>query len=386
MTDLRAERHALAERLVEAGAITGPEWRRAVEDVPREEFLSGGVFVPDESGRWSPVLAEGLSPELVYSDRSLVTQLDGTATPETAPVPFTGAPTSSSTQPSVVLDMLRRLDVRDGQSVLEIGTGTGYSTALLCHRLGEDAVTTVEVDRDVARRADEALERVGYSTWTVVGDGLVGHPARAPYDRVVATCAVRRVPYAWVRQTRPGGRILTTLGSWPNGAGLALLTVGEDGAAEGGMVGHSSFMHARSHVPATVAGDLAARLAYPDTRREAEVHPALLLGGDMPALLAQLAAPGSQIVQLAGRGERDHGMVLIDVARESFAEFVPVGTRWAVAQGGPVPLWDRVEKAILAWQQAGRPGVEAVRVRVTREAHQYWIDGHAALSWEDRVA
>jgi methyltransferase of ATP-grasp peptide maturase system len=386
VTDLRAKRLALAKRLAEAGTISGPEWRRAVEEVPREEFLSGGVFVPDESGRWSPVLAGSMSPELVYSDQSLVTQLDGATTPEDAPTPSAGTPTSSSTQPSVVLDMLRRLDVREGQTVLEIGTGTGYSTALLCHRLGEDAVTTVEVDRDVAKRADEALERVGYSTWTVVGDGLAGHPPRAPYDRVVATCAVRRVPYTWVRQTRPGGRILTTLGSWPNGAGLALLTVGEDGAAEGRMVGHSSFMHARSHVPAAVVGDLAARLAYPDTRREAEVHPALLLGSDMPALLAQLAAPGSQIVQLAGREKEGYGLVLIDAVRESFAQFSPVGGRWAVAQGGPLALWDRVEEGVQAWQQAGRPKVESVRVRVTRESHKYWIEGHEALSWEDRLA
>ena len=82
----------------------------------------------------------------------------------------------------------------------------------MCHRLGEDNVTTVEVDPQVAARADAALETAGYSTWTVTGDGHLGHPRRAPYDRGIGTCAVRRIPYTWIRQTKPGGIILTTVG------------------------------------------------------------------------------------------------------------------------------------------------------------------------------
>ena len=89
-------------------------------------------------------------------------------------------PTSSSTAPVTVVGMIEALDLGNGDPVLEIGTGTGYSTALMCHRLGEDDVTTVEVDPGVARRADAALEAAGYSTWTVTGDGLLGHPYRAP--------------------------------------------------------------------------------------------------------------------------------------------------------------------------------------------------------------
>lgn len=93
------------------------------------------------------------------------------------------------------------------------------------------SVTTVEVDPGVATRADAALEAAGYSTWTVTGDGLLGHPRRAPYDRVIATCAVRRIPHTWVRRTRPGGTILTTVapGSWAYGSGLAKVTVSDDG-------------------------------------------------------------------------------------------------------------------------------------------------------------
>jgi protein-L-isoaspartate O-methyltransferase len=104
-----------------------------------------------------------------------------------------------------VVSMTEDLETADGHTVLETGTGTGtgYSTALLCHRLGEDNVTTVEVAPQVAARADAAPEEAGFSTWTVTGDGLLGHPARAPYDRLIATYAVRRIPCTWIRRLSP---------------------------------------------------------------------------------------------------------------------------------------------------------------------------------------
>ncbi|MBT2886364.1 MULTISPECIES: ATP-grasp peptide maturase system methyltransferase [Streptomyces] len=391
-TTTTAERRALAARLAQSGALRAPAWRQAVESVPREAFLHPGVFLPEPRGRWRPVLA-GRTPEaewarLAYSDQSLVTQLDGSLTPDqaTTPEPVPGVPTSSSTEPALVLRMLESLEVAEGMRVLEIGTGTGYSSALLCHRLGEDAVTTVEVDPGVARRADDALEGIGVSTWTVTGDGLLGHPARAPYDRVIAACAVRRVPYAWVRQTRPGGVILSTLGSWAHGAGLAKVSVGADGTAEGRIVGPASFMQARAQAQPPVTGDLAARAAYADSEREVRVPPTVLEEWT-PAFLAQLTVPDAQLVHARTAEGEQQRTYLFDPGRESFAEFVP-GPRnaagWTVRQGGPVRLWDQVEEVLLAWRDAGSPGVDAVRLRVTETAHHYWLDGTSApsLRWE----
>ncbi|WP_037870661.1 ATP-grasp peptide maturase system methyltransferase [Streptomyces sp. SPB074] len=385
MSDMTSERLALAARMDEAGVFAHPEWRRAVEAVPRELFLRPGVFVPDEVGRWSPVPADRIDPALAYSDQSLVTQLDDALTTEDVSEAVWGTPTSSSTVPSLVVDMLGKAGIERGHKVLEIGTGTGYSTALMCHWLGADAVTTVEVDPGVAWRAHDALRQAGYEPETETGDGLLGHPAGAPYDRLISTCAVRRVPYAWVRQVKAGGDILTTLGSWPNGSGLLRLTVHENGSATGNLLGHTSFMQARAQVPPPVAADLTARTAYADTDRMTDLHPSLLLGGGMPAFLAQLTAPGSQVIQATGEEPGVFETVLVDAERESYAQFRPDGEGWRVRQGGPVPLWDEIERLIRMWQSAGSPGIETVRVRVTEESHTYRVADDRNLYWLHRL-
>ncbi|MFF4817213.1 ATP-grasp peptide maturase system methyltransferase [Kitasatospora sp. NPDC001309] len=387
MTGTAPHRRALADRLEKAGVLRTPEWRAAVEAIPREEFLTPGVFLPGDGGRWRPATAAGTAPtawvEIAYSDESLTTQLDGHLTAEQARGLVTGSPTSSSTMPATVVGMIEHLDVTAGHQVLEIGTGTGYSSALMCHRLGEDNVTTVEVDPDVAARADAALETVGFSTWTVVGDGLLGHPRRAPYDRVIATCAVDRIPYTWIRQTRPGGIVLATVGSWGYGTGLAKVVVNGDGTAEGQIIDRSSFMQARSQAAVPIAGDLSARTAFPESERPVRVPPTVLSEW-MPAFLAQLASPGAQFV----RATADDGTqlrYLFDPGHESFAEFVREGGAWTVRQGGPVALWDVVERALLAWRGAGGPDITAVRIHITSRAHRYWIGDDGALRWEHRL-
>ncbi|WP_328560823.1 ATP-grasp peptide maturase system methyltransferase [Streptomyces coelicoflavus] len=388
MIDTAPERRALADRLENAGLLRTPHWRAAVESVPRELFLHPGVFLPMGGGRWQPVSTVGTAPaewtRIAYRDESLTTQLDGHLTADQTSEPVTGVPTSSSTMPTTVIGMIEELGLEADHHVLEIGTGTGYSSALMCHRVGEDNVTTVEVDPDVAARADLALEAAGYSTWTVTGDGLLGHPPRAPYDRVIATCAVRRIPHTWIRQTKPGGVILATLGSWPYGTGLAKVTVGEGGIAEGWIIGRSSFMQARSQFTAPVSGDLSARTAYADSERSTTVPPTMLEEW-MPAFLTQLAAPGAQFTR-AATSDGSPLLYLFDPDRESFAEFVANGTGWTVRQGGPVSLWDDIEQALVAWQDAGSPDFSVVRLRITSRHHTYWIGERPTLRWQHRIA
>ncbi|MFE6053207.1 ATP-grasp peptide maturase system methyltransferase [Kitasatospora sp. NPDC056446] len=372
--DLRA---ALVRQLTADpdGGLTDPLWRAAAAAVPREAFV--GDYFREIPGSvptsYEPVLADdegGL--ETVYSNRTLITQLDGRIRPADAHGPTAGAPSSSSTLPSLVLGMWQRLDVRSGHRVLEIGTGTGYSTALGAHRLGEENIVSVEVDPGVAERAATALKTAGYTPHLVVGDGLAGHGARAPYDRLIATCAVRTLPYPWLHQVRPGGKILVTFSGWQFGYGLALLTVTGPGEAFGRFLpGHISFMIARPHdrpprqSPTLLPGD----------ERATRIDPATITDWT-GAWVAQLAAPSAERI---GTGDQQ---ILIDHATGSQARTRPDGHGgWTVVQRGPLRLWDRVEDAITAWQTAGSPHQERFGITITSEGQRVWLGNEHGPSW-----
>jgi hypothetical protein len=91
----------------------------------------------------------------------------------------------------------------------------GGTPPLMAHRLGAEQVTTIEIDPQVAGHARKGLSDAGFgAVTTVVGDGSLGYPVRAPYDRVIATVGSKFLPYTWVAQTRPGGRIVALPGHW----------------------------------------------------------------------------------------------------------------------------------------------------------------------------
>jgi methyltransferase of ATP-grasp peptide maturase system len=378
-TDLERQaaplRGALVGSLAARGVLTDPAWRAAVEAVPRHRFVPGFYLPGDQRGRygltvWEPVTA-ALDPvrwlSAAYSDTTLITQFDGDDPDWAHPAAREGgAPTSSSTLPSLVLQMWGDADVRDGQSVLEIGTGTGYSTALACERLGSQAVTSIEIDDRRLKVAAEALYSCGYTPTLAVADGLYGYWPEAPVDRVVAGCSFRAVPPALLGQTRPGGKILLTLGGWLYGYARVLLTVGDDGTAKGPLLpGTISFMPARAHVappfgnPAHWAAELPAEArpaAHGPTRITDETKEAFHL-----RFLAQCAVPNAQLITLDG------AIHLIDVTTGSAAVLVPAKDGWQVRQGGPLRLWDRVENIVTAYDTAGRPAPETFHLHVCKE-------------------
>ncbi|WP_121188090.1 protein-L-isoaspartate O-methyltransferase [Nocardiopsis sp. Huas11] len=356
-----------------------PEWSGAFDAVDRAAFLPGRVwpFDPD-TGRFT-VADRVTDPEDWYrradSNVPLTTQWDDEAA-RVDDAPGTVS-TSSSSMPSVVFSMLGDLAVRPGMSVLEVGTGTGWSSALLAYRLGDEAVTTIEVDPLLTEQARHRLDAVGLHPTVVTGDGLLGYPPRALYDRVVVTCGLRRIPYAWVEQTRPRGLILTPWGTdySPQDASVRLTVAEDGGSASGPFLRPVQFMKARSQ-----------RLAWP--RHDAYVT-------DWPGDIASTTTLTADDLAGVAFGGVDFvlGLLVPDCAHtvdtedgRGVAWFYGLGDRsWAVVrwaggasaevyQSGPRRLWDEVEAAWHWWDGQGRPDVDRFGMTVDADGQRVWLD------------
>jgi methyltransferase of ATP-grasp peptide maturase system len=365
-------------RLELADRIGSVGWRKALDLVPRERFLGDAVYRCDETrgDLWTPVRRAntpgGEWLALAYADETWVTQVAGVMA-EDATGAMAGNPSSSSTLPSLVVRMLEAAEIEEGDTVLEIGTGTGYSTALMCQRLGNDAVTSVEYDPAVAARARGAITGTGYAPTLAVGDGLYGCEENAPYDRLIATCSVRTIPYAWVQQVRAGGTITAPMWGWMGGVAFAHLRMAGDGTATGRFLEDSLyFMTARSHRPpprpplVRGVGDVS----------ESGIDPALLRNG-AARWVAQLAVPQAQISWGAD------ATFLTDVSTGSRAEAQPgPAGGWKVLQHGRVRLWDEVESAIELWREAGSPHQSGFGLTVSREGQRVWLGEPDGPSWD----
>ncbi|MFJ3818142.1 ATP-grasp peptide maturase system methyltransferase [Streptomyces sp. NPDC090056] len=372
-TDAARLRETMAKALETDGALADPGWRAAVERVPRHRFVPGFYLPADEpDGQgltvWEPVTAEldyGRWLAAAYSDTTLITQFDGAEPDWKNPqVRHGGAPTSSSTLPSLVLWMWADADVAEGHTVLEIGTGTGYSTALACELLGSANITSIEVDGHRLEQAAGALYGCGYTPTLAVADGLYGYWPEAPFDRIVAACSFRAVPLALLTQTRPGGKILLTLSGWLYGYARVLLTVGENGTAEGRLLpGTVSFMSARTHAAPVFGNPAHWAAGLPETGRTARHSPERISAATEESFhlrfLAQCAVPDAQMTTV---GDIVH---LVDIADGSAATLTPTGGRWEVREGGLVKLWERIERVLSAYDEAGRPGPETFTLHVT---------------------
>jgi methyltransferase of ATP-grasp peptide maturase system len=340
-------RAGLVKTLVERGVLTDPAWREAFATVPREAFVPR--FARRERGgdlvHYDHAAESGTADFLaaVYSDSSLITRFNAA-----------GMATSSSSQPSLMAIMLDRLDIHEGDTVLEIGAGTGYHAALLTHRLGNEAVTTIDVDPDIVLEAEHALTYAGYHPTVVCGNGADGVPTRAPFDRIIATCGVSRIPQAWITQTRPGGKILANIS-----LGLIALTVTADGTAIGQFdIEPAGFMRLHDE-PADTTPPIREVLAMAHgdgATRTTTIHPQLDYPVTRPVIdfLVALILPGIR-----------HTLLLIDPPTHLLVD--PVSGSWArahadghaavVTEHGPRVLWDELSTVITEWVNLGQPEV-----------------------------
>jgi protein-L-isoaspartate(D-aspartate) O-methyltransferase len=172
----RALRKHLVDRFVAAG-VRDPRVLAAMREVPRH------LFAPEHD------------LEHAYGDHPLSIGHEATIS-----------------QPSLVGIMSEALGLSGRERVLEIGTGSGYQTAVLCHLAGH--VDTVEVVPELAQQAASMLYALGYTNADVhVGDGWAGWPACAPYDRVIITAAPEVLPPVLLDQLVDGGLLVVPVGS-----------------------------------------------------------------------------------------------------------------------------------------------------------------------------
>ncbi|MFF2354055.1 protein-L-isoaspartate O-methyltransferase [Kitasatospora sp. NPDC058115] len=354
MTGDLAGRRTRMDALMEARGAwpAGSPWvREAMRALPRD------TFAPDRLWRWDghayipldrPTSPTAWADEL-YSgpDAAAVTQVTD------------GLPSSSLSAPAVVADMLDSLMLEPGHTVWDIGTGQGWSCALAAWRAGPNRVVSTEVDEGLARLARKRLTAVE----VFVGNGTSRVPPGGPFDRIHATYAVETVPFAWIKATKPGGRIVYPWGR----LGHVALTVAADGRSASGWVqGLGQFMADRS-APVPTAG-------YAKVRDTGAPAAERIIGRDLGPLAddwdlrfaVRVAVPDAVIV--TGRDE-DGVNAWIHDGRASWAAVSAGGA--LLFQGGPRRIGDEVLTAWSQWEEHGRPTPYDYRVTVTSE--RQWV-------------
>lgn len=173
--DERRRQHLV--EIIRAAGIRTERLSEAVERVDRADFVP-----------------PGLSPRATYQD---------------APVSIGEGQTTS--QPSLVAQMVDALELEPAGTALEIGTGFGYQTALLASICAK--VVSIERSANLARQAHTNLAAAGFDNVRVItGDGTRGAPEEAPFDGIVVSAATPEVPPALVEQLADGGRMVIPIG------------------------------------------------------------------------------------------------------------------------------------------------------------------------------
>jgi protein-L-isoaspartate(D-aspartate) O-methyltransferase len=356
---------------------TRTAWRAAFEGVPRH------VFVPRFwalDGYNAPArLVDGADPaqrdewlDTVYSDRFLATQWavrDGYR-----------MISSSASLPALVARMLALLDLQDGHRVLEIGTGTGYNTALLCHRVGDGQVTSIDIDAVLVAEAVDRLAQFGYRPRLVAGDGAGGVIEGAPYDRILSTCAASGVPTAWIDQLADGGKIVAP---FTVGGALAALTKTDPDQVSGYLDNEQAwFMPLRPAADDPAPDGLL--IAQPAPLNPAEQHlgtsdidPAAFANPDFRLWLA-MHLPTARIVdQVEQVGDQFNrtGVLVHTAEHRAEATFPSRAVQTTVISQDSRRLFDTVDTAWHAWRRYGSP--ERTRIGITARTNgtqRTWLD------------
>ncbi len=187
------QRTRMVEWQIKARGVKDPRVLEAMQSVPRH------LFVPQRRRSRS------------YDDR---------------PLPIGSGQTIS--QPYIVALMTELLDLDENDTVLEVGTGSGYQAAVLAEIVKK--VFTIEIKEELGLEAGKRLKDMGYGNVEVyIGDGYDGLPDKAPFDGIIVTAAAGDIPGPLIKQLRPGGRLVIPVGRPYSTQNLLLVTKEEDG-------------------------------------------------------------------------------------------------------------------------------------------------------------
>lgn len=346
--------------------LENPAWRAAFNAVPRH------LFAPDTWFEWTDGAwaerhradDEDAWARAVYAvDQPLITQVD----------PDTGKPACSLSAPILVAAMLGALQLEPGIRVFESGAGCGWTASLMAERVGPDGlVASAEFDPGLAVHATVNVTRAKTGPLILTRDGEVGAPFYAPFDRVSATHSVRRIPRAWIDQTRPDGLVCAPLAVADDGLDVFVrLTVRGDGSVSGPVLFPLAFMPSRTGSSARMA-----ELANGPGRESTTDL-------DLPALIEakqlwvlQLAIPGLNVTGPLLEDGDDTVWLSTPDGSWSVA-YVSSGAPWkgaVVEQHGQADVWTLAEAAWAQWEAAERPGLDEYGLTVEADGtHRLWM-------------
>ncbi|TXS01779.1 protein-L-isoaspartate(D-aspartate) O-methyltransferase [Streptomyces sp. col6] len=349
-------------------AYPGSDWWEPVRETPRHVLVERW-FAPGGGG-WLAV--NGPADEEVwagatYANRTLVTRVGATHADRAAPEQVvTGHPTSSSTEPGLVVTMLRHGRLTPGLRLLDLATGSGYSAALACHRLGDDRlVTTLDVDPYLTRAAAERLDRIGRHPVVVTADGTGELPGT--FDRIVSMVSVPRIPATWLSALAPGGRLVTTV----TGTGLIITAdKTEDGGARGRVEwDRAAFMATRTGATyPPPLNELFVSTAEDDGETSVSPFPVLdvMQAWEVWSMLT-LLSPGIEHRNGTGPGGSRMTWMLHPDGSWARATSRPGDRTATVHQGGPRRLYDVLDEVRWRWIEKGELPVYGARVTITPE-------------------
>jgi len=367
----------LSEIVNTLGRPVSEPWGAVLAATPRTAFLPDLVWVRNGRGGYQMLdrAADPASWDIAaHGDQPLVirfTTLGGER-----------VPLSSASAPSTVVQLLEHARLSAGSRILEIGTGTGFNTALLCARCTDGAVVSLDNVAELSVLARTALRAAGHRPVVVTADGTQGWPAAAPYSHILATCSVRSVPAAWLAQTETGGRIVTPWDSPWVCYGTLTLDKASDGSAGGRFAAHGSYMLISSQRVATDLAD-AVQPDQAPVRGTTSLSPWDVAGADLDAQFhIGLTVPGTWHSWDTSGEYAPVRLWLADISGHSWASVDWDGEQarqFTTQQYGPRRLWDEVSSSHVWWHAAGRPAIGRYGMTVSPDGrHTSWLDSPAS--------